>query len=414
MATGGTINLDGKSSLRRTCSLSIFLKDNDYSGITNVGNKFAINTKVYVEVGFTNNTDQYKKYPIIWYPQGLFIINSVSSSHSTNGTTLSFQFKDKMCLLNGMCGGTLPASTQFDQYETADENGNLVIEHPVISKIVREGVNHFGNEQLGKILISDLDDRVKTVMKWTGNTPLYLVSNNGNNRMTTTYEEIEDLETTEKKASGDSLSLQNTLNKKINPEDLTIDGRCEQKTTQGYNILDTSKEKWQQGYYNYSDNSGNYVTNNKFRVKQMRYKTKQQELKNYKYNKRILLFFFLVGAEHGEVEVRLTSGARRRRSGFPGPLGGNGGGGLRRPRSGSRRGVRSGRSRSGYFISAQFFQFRYFKLAFPNNINRPYCIDISASAHLARAVDEFFFANNKTDQLTLQGRFVKVPGVVFI
>lgn len=236
LATGGTINLDGKSSLRRTCSLSVFLKDNDYSGITNVGNKFAINTKVYIEVGFTNNTDQYKKYPIIWYPQGLFIINSVSSSHSTNGTTLSFQFKDKMCLLNGMCGGTLPASTQFDQYETADENGNLVIERPVISKIVREGVNHFGNEQLGKILISDLDDRVKTVMKWTGNTPLYLVSNNGNNRMTTTYEEIEDLETTEKQASGDSLSLQNTLNKKINPEDLTIDGRCEQETTSGSNL----------------------------------------------------------------------------------------------------------------------------------------------------------------------------------
>ena len=237
LATGGTINLDGKSSLRRTCSLSVFLKDNDYSGITNVGNKFAINTKVYIEVGFTNNTDQYKKYPIIWYPQGLFIINSVSSSHSTNGTTLNFQFKDKMCLLNGMCGGTLPASTQFDQYETADENGNLVIERPVISKIVREGVNHFGNEQLGKILISDLDDRVKTVMKWTGNTPLYLVSNNGNNRMTTTYEEIEDLETTEKKASGDSLSLQNTLNKKINPEDLTIEGRCEQETTTGKNLF---------------------------------------------------------------------------------------------------------------------------------------------------------------------------------
>ena len=251
LATGGTINLDGKSSLRRTCSLSVFLKDNDYSGITNVGNKFAINTKVYIEVGFTNNTDQYKKYPIIWYPQGLFIINSVSSSHSTNGTTLSFQFKDKMCLLNGMCGGTLPASTQFDQYETADENGNLVIERPVISKIVREGVNHFGNEQLGKILISDLDDRVKTVMKWTGNTPLYLVYNNGNNRMTTTYEEIEDLETTEKQASGDSLSLQNTLNKKINPEDLTIDGVCKQETTTGKNNIDKDNyilDTWDNNY----------------------------------------------------------------------------------------------------------------------------------------------------------------------
>ena len=86
---------------------------------------------------------------------------------------------------------------------------------------------------------------------------------------------------------------------------------------------------------------------NKFRVKQMRYKTKQQELKNYKYNKRILLFFFLVRAERREVEVWLTSGARRRRSGFPWPLGGKSGGGMRRPRSGCRRGGRSGRSRSG-------------------------------------------------------------------
>ena len=86
---------------------------------------------------------------------------------------------------------------------------------------------------------------------------------------------------------------------------------------------------------------------NKFRVKQMRYKTKQQELKNYKYNKRILLFFFLVGAERGEVEVRLTSGVRRWRSSFPWPLGRNSGGDLRRPCSGCRHGVRSGRSRSG-------------------------------------------------------------------
>ena len=62
---------------------------------------------------------------------------------------------------------------------------------------------------------------------------------------------------------------------------------------------------------------------------------KQQGLKNYKYNKGVLLFFFLlVGAEHGEVEVWLTSGARRRMSSFPWPLGGSSGGGLRRPRSG--------------------------------------------------------------------------------
>ena len=45
---------------------------------------------------------------------------------------------------------------------------------------------------------------------------------------------------------------------------------------------------------------------------------KNSKLKNYKNNKGILLFFFLlVGAERGEVEVRPTSGAMRWRGGIP-------------------------------------------------------------------------------------------------
>ena len=56
---------------------------------------------------------------------------------------------------------------------------------------------------------------------------------------------------------------------------------------------------------------------------------KTTRIEELQVQQRILLFFFLVGAERGEVEVRLTSGARRQRSSFPWPLGGNNGGGLR-------------------------------------------------------------------------------------
>ena len=70
-----------------------------------------------------------------------------------------------MCLLNGDCGGIIPAATQFDQYETIDEKGMYKIEKPLISQIIRELVNHFGGEQIGKIIISDIDNRLKTVMK---------------------------------------------------------------------------------------------------------------------------------------------------------------------------------------------------------------------------------------------------------
>src|SRR3954471_17474622 len=62
----------------------------------------------------------------------------------------------------------------------------------------------------------------------------------------------------------------------------------------------------------------------------------------------LLLFLFLVGAKRGEVEDWPASGARRRRSRLPRPLGGgSGGASLRRPRPGCRRGARGGRSRSG-------------------------------------------------------------------
>jgi hypothetical protein len=36
-------------------------------------------------------------------------------------------------------------------------------------------VNHFGGEDLTRILISDIDTKVKQVMRWEGSTPLYLL-----------------------------------------------------------------------------------------------------------------------------------------------------------------------------------------------------------------------------------------------
>ena len=60
---------------------------------------------------------------------------------------------------------------------------------------------------------------------------------------------------------------------------------------------------------------------NEFRVKQIRYKTKTTKNEELQVQQRILLFFFLVRAERGEIEVRLASGATRRRSRFPCPLG---------------------------------------------------------------------------------------------
>jgi hypothetical protein len=173
--TSGTLNLDGSSAIRRTCNLSM-VASNYENDLTNVNNLLSINKKVELEIGFLNETVYYTYFDIIWFPLGVFVITAPSISHSTDGVNISLQLKDKMCLLNGECGGTLPASVTFHEYETVDENGKYVIVQPTIYQIIQELVNHYGGEQLAKIIISDVDTRVKKVMKWIGSTPFYIIT----------------------------------------------------------------------------------------------------------------------------------------------------------------------------------------------------------------------------------------------
>ena len=188
ITTGGTLSLNGKSAIRRTMNLSALVTENQFANITEAQNLFSLNKKLFLEIGCSNNTNKYPEYPIIWYPQGTYVFNNCSLSHTTSGFSLSLQIKDKMCLLNGECGGTIPASTQFDSYETIDENGNFVITKPTIDQIITELVNHFGGEQLSKIIISDVDKRIKSVMRWTATDPVYMYHNGNNYFLTMDYE----------------------------------------------------------------------------------------------------------------------------------------------------------------------------------------------------------------------------------
>ena len=172
--SSGTLNINGNSSLRRTCNLTILIDENN-SNITSVKNSLSINKKIKLDIGIKNNTSQYSEYDIIWFPLGTYIISSVSITNTNSQiTSASLQLKDKMCLLNGECGGLLPASVTFSSYDTLDANGAYQTEQPTIYTIIKYVVNYFGGEQLPKILISDVDERVRKVMKWTGSNPLYI------------------------------------------------------------------------------------------------------------------------------------------------------------------------------------------------------------------------------------------------
>ena len=176
LVTGGSLNIDGSSSMRRTANISLVVADNT-AAYDDLDNLFSINKKIYLEIGLFNTTNYYNDYPIIWFPQGLFIIDSMSLSHDINSSSISLSLKDKMCLLNGQCGGMLPASVTFHEIEEVQDDGSIEIITPTIYQIIQELVNHYGDEDLNRIIIEDIDEEVKQVVKWIGADALHRYDN---------------------------------------------------------------------------------------------------------------------------------------------------------------------------------------------------------------------------------------------
>ena len=173
------LNIDGQSSVRRTANLSIAL-DDEMTQILDTENILSINKKINLQIGYYNDTQSYQEYDILWFPLGTYVIISCSISESDSGLVASLQLQDKMCLLNGFAGGTIPAAADLHLLDTLDEDGNPITIYPTMYQIIQELVHHWGGQQLGKIIISDLDNRVKRVVKWNLNKPLYYIEA-GNN-----------------------------------------------------------------------------------------------------------------------------------------------------------------------------------------------------------------------------------------
>lgn len=179
--TTGTINKDGSSSVRRTCSLSTVVSGGEYD-IEDADEDFALNKKIFIEIGVKNYTDQYPDYPILWFPQGVFFISSFSVSSSSSSTVnIQLQLKDKMCGLNGYVGGKFPAAVILDTMDTQNASGEYVTQKVKICDIIQELVHHYGGEPLENIVIEDVPERIKRVVKWMGNNPLWLEARKSEN-----------------------------------------------------------------------------------------------------------------------------------------------------------------------------------------------------------------------------------------
>lgn len=209
--TSGSINIDGTSTVRRTCNLTLIAKDVNITDFYwGVSNKFTL------EIGLKNNIN--KDYPnIIWFKQGIYVITSFNSSLTNSNYTISINGKDKMCLLNGEIGGSLPSSIDFgkiDIYEDTYtevqiedytqyvankyyiyENGEYKLslsefnekakyytkdvllrqDSLKLKDIIKEAVHEYGKELYHNIIINDLDNYGLELLEYRGDKPLYLL-----------------------------------------------------------------------------------------------------------------------------------------------------------------------------------------------------------------------------------------------
>lgn len=166
---GGSINIDGSSSVRRSCSLNLITQEVNINDIYwGFSNKF----KLYIGVLNTINS---KYDDIIWFPQGTYVITSFSSSFTTNDYSISISGQDKMCLLNGTIGGNIPMKVNFGIEKYTDEDGYEHSEQKSIHYLIREMIHSFGNEPLYNIIIRDLSDSGLELLSYNGHSDIYIL-----------------------------------------------------------------------------------------------------------------------------------------------------------------------------------------------------------------------------------------------
>ena len=174
--TGGSINIDGNSTVRRTCNCSFIVTD-DYK----IEEFIQLNSKFRLFIGLKNKLPfpiKEQAEDIIWFKQGMYVFINASFQKNNNGTSVSITAKDKGCLLNGDVAGVIPETAILHEYEEEirNEDGSISIVYTqvLIFDIIKELVHHYGGEKLSNIFIADIPDKIRQLMSYNGSRPVYI------------------------------------------------------------------------------------------------------------------------------------------------------------------------------------------------------------------------------------------------
>ena len=178
-ATGGSININGSSAVRRTGSLNLVTKYVEHpehpldvmNEVTNIETLISMNKRVKVEIGIENNGPLYPEHPMFWFTLGTYTIQNASVSYNIQqGIQISLKLMDKMALLNGEMGGVITESMIHSPA------GALDIKEDDFTRIKNEGVKirdlieslvrDWGELSLADYRIDNVPETVDNLVRW--------------------------------------------------------------------------------------------------------------------------------------------------------------------------------------------------------------------------------------------------------
>lgn len=170
--TSGSITVSGSSSVRRVGNISAVFPSFSGKDIENYL-KYSRRIKILKGQGLENSDE------IIWHNLGVFVLTGVSLSHSPDGVSVNLSFSDKMCLLNGQCGGVLPSSVTFHEFNQLNSKGEIEVQKQLIFNIIRSMVIFYGGERPENIIIQDVPLSIKNIVRYTGEGELFFNKSTG-------------------------------------------------------------------------------------------------------------------------------------------------------------------------------------------------------------------------------------------
>lgn len=178
--TGGSINVDGASNIRRTCNLSLVcpidnynLDDFDWALKTRFKLRIGLECGSIVVDGVSSDEDQlyFIQDGILWFQLGIYVITQFNASRNVTSFNISISGQDKMCLLNGEVDGLLSAEYNFSKYDNYDGSTHYL----TIAEMIDYIAQTFAKD--GKV---NLDNSIRNEkglkkLEYRGEDPLYLV-----------------------------------------------------------------------------------------------------------------------------------------------------------------------------------------------------------------------------------------------